>query len=118
MINRDFLPLKQYNLIVTGANWTTSKATGVAYKTLNGSWRIILNISGSVSATATLTLTVGGIVFTSNNQAVGCHIDNNTGFNSYATGGASTIYINSGSNFTTVDILADAEIVSKPTWCE
>jgi hypothetical protein len=112
------IPLNAYNLTVTGTNWTTAKAIGLPYKTLSGTWRIIINIAGTVSATNTLTLTVAGITFQAQHQAVSASMDNNTGFNVYATGGASTIYVNSGTNFSAVNISADVELTSKPTFVE
>lgn len=39
-------PEIQYDLTVTGTNWTTTRAVGVPYQTGNGIWRIKLNVGG------------------------------------------------------------------------
>ena len=62
--------LTEYDLSVTGTNWTTGFAVGIPYLT-NKQWHMKFNISGSLSvAAASLTLTVAGVEFTSNRQAI------------------------------------------------
>ena len=52
IVDRNRVPLKQYSLIVTGTNWTTSRAVGVPYQTTDGSWRLRFNITGAFSGAA------------------------------------------------------------------
>ena len=56
---------QQYNLTVTGSNWTTTRAVGVPYKTTDGSWRLKFNIVGAVSAATRTeyTVTIAGVTF-------------------------------------------------------
>ena len=53
----------QYNLKVTGTNWTTTRAVGIPYRVFdeakNEIWRLKFNISGTLStAAASITITV------------------------------------------------------------
>ena len=73
---------QQYDLTVTGANWTTTRAVGVPYKTTDGTWKLWFSITGtrsSGSAITAFTLTVAGVVFeatASNYQPVACSANN------------------------------------------
>jgi len=58
------LELTQKTLTVTGTNWTTTRAVGIAYKTINGVWRLTFNIVGTVSIPASsIVLTIANVVF-------------------------------------------------------
>ena len=99
--DRNRVPLKQYNLTVTGTNWTTSRAVGVPYQTINGVWRLRGNVSGSISvASATLTLSIDGILWGStSDEWAGAWATNGTTETQLAT-------LNTGTN--QVGIVLDA----------
>jgi hypothetical protein len=55
----------QVDLTVTLASWTTAVAKGIAYRTLDGQWRLRFNILGAMASGSrtSITLTVAGVVF-------------------------------------------------------
>lgn len=58
------LDVSQKTLTVTGTNWTTIRAVGIAYQTNDGAWRLRFNISGLISGTVgNITLTITGVLF-------------------------------------------------------
>lgn len=60
------VPLQEYALTVTGTSFTLTKAIGIPYQTLNGSWRFRFNLRGTVSGSPTvLVLSIEGIIFNS-----------------------------------------------------
>lgn len=121
LLDRNKTPLKQYNLIVTGTNWTTVRAIGIPYQTIDGAWRIRITMSGTLSAAATSkVLTFQGITFKSTSgyeqsghiRAVGTapyHGALNVSV------GASTMYTYHTSS-TLLDIGGDFELESKPSF--
>lgn len=53
---------KKYTITVTGANWTTTHAYGIPYRTIDGVWMLRFNIHGTTSNTDTnYALAVTGI---------------------------------------------------------
>lgn len=58
--------LRQYTLTVTATNWTTTRAVGIPYQTLDGTWRLRFNIAGDQSPKQnSVTLSIGGVIFES-----------------------------------------------------
>jgi hypothetical protein len=62
-VGENLSTLRQYSLTVTGVNWTTSRAVGVPYQTLDGTWRLRFNIVGTDTATSSNTYTITGVTF-------------------------------------------------------
>jgi hypothetical protein len=116
--------LRQYTLTVTGpSSWTTIRAVGVPYQTLDGAWRLRFNIVGSSASTGTMTTTVAGIIFknvagyqqaitgyqnaTTTNAVAGCYTNPNTGdITLQYRDAATTNHVFSG----------DVELESKPSF--
>lgn len=122
--DRNRLPLRQYNLIVTGTNWTTYRAIGIPYQTVDGAWRIKLNISGAMtSASRTgMTLTVANISFASTSPGDGQDISAYEpaaaamcGAYTGTSNGQITIY-HSSTTTTTYNLSGDVELASKPSF--
>jgi hypothetical protein len=110
---------KQYDLTVTGTNWTTTRAVGLPYKDINGVWRLKFNISGTVSsATDELTLTISGITFkTGLYQAVLATLGSTSKHaEGFTTSGTSTYTIRVSATMSSFFMYGDVELDSKPTW--
>ncbi len=114
---------EQVDLTVTGTNWTTTRAVGTYYTTVNGTHRLRFNIRGGIStAVSSITLTVSGVAFKvgyTNGQAVSA-VMANEGVGYYSTidssvsGSAIYLYASGASNLAMVS--GDVELDSKPTW--
>lgn len=112
---------RQYDLTVTGTNWTTARAVGVPYKTRDGIWRLKFNINGALT-TATLTsytLTITGVTFkTGFAQAVSAFNQNNAAAcTARVTAATNTVVVYHAS--TSIDayyISGDVELDSQPTF--
>lgn len=116
---------KQYDLSVTGTNWSSVKAVGVPYKTLDGTWRMSLNIGGAFSsATSNSTISVSGVSFSSfsanGRQALGVATPlAPTSANEGATISSSgDISLKSASSTTEWLVSGDVELSSMPTFAE
>lgn len=110
---------KQYTLTVTGTNWTTTRAVGIPYKTLDGAWRFVFNIAGAVTSQSQNTLTINGVVFknTANHyQSITALAADATANTGYCTPNASTIFVKSAANTLAWYISGDVELDSKPTF--
>ena len=111
---------KQYNLTVTGTNWTTNYAWGVPYKDINGNWHLKFNIQGEVSvATNTLSLTISGVEMSSTYTLQSCAGGTTTGVyfrNCYARSATDDIYLVMGANASVFYASGDIVLDSKPTW--
>jgi len=116
--------LRQYTLSVSGTNtWVTERAVGIPYRTLDGTWRLRFNISGSHTSATTTSLTVSGVVFKTlpgptTRQA--CHANDNSGgsapSNNFCQGGSSTISINHASANTQNTVFGDVELDGQPSF--
>lgn len=117
----------QVDLTVTGTNWTTTRAVGLAYKTLNEVWRLRFNIVGaraSGSSIANYVLTISGITFKTLSAGTGQGIFGDSdgapgaAIVTYALSGSSNmqIYYSSSTNTLTHHFFGDVELDSKPTW--
>lgn len=113
----------QYDLTVTGTNWTTTRAVGVVYKMASGQYRMRFNIAGTVTGTvSSFTGTISGVVFkniASYYQRISTET-NNGGISTYTSNvipNTATFSINHASNAVGgYSIFGDVEIESKPTW--
>jgi hypothetical protein len=116
-------PLKEYNLIVTATNWTTTRAIGIPYQTIDGVWRLRYNVVGTLSSpSASFSLIVQGISFpTAINQMCsgGQFTDNTTSLiRSWASGGSSSLSIYLSSTASSFAWSGDVELASKPSFVE
>lgn len=122
-LDRNIRNESKVNLIVTAANYTTTRAVGIAYKDLNGEWNLKFNIRGVLSSgAANTTLSIEGIQlkglkyqpFTANSEGASIQ---------YCRGGASgpdsnDLYLQFSAAKTIVQIQGDFELTSKPSWVE
>lgn len=128
LMDRGRLPLKQYSLIVTGTNWTTARAVGTPFQTLDGTWKLEGNISGTMSsATNVISLTIQGIIVKAGTQGQAVSMDllltsgsvHQPANRFEATAGAATIIVSSAvGNFDNVRTNFNIELDSKPTFCQ
>lgn len=116
---------KQVDLTVTGTNWTTVKAVGVAYADSTGAWRLTFNISGSMTAASRtgVTLTVTGITFKNTSgfaQAVHTIADVQSLFvQTYCNPNTGNLVLAHGSTTTEAyNLSEDVALESKPTWAD
>lgn len=112
----------QVGLTVTGTNWTTTRAQGIAYEDGAGVWRFKFNIDGSISVGATsLTLSLvysgANVTFkTGFSQAVAAAGNVTSTFYFGATnGGTNNIDLFTGSSTTNWRTSGDVELDAKPT---
>lgn len=112
---------KEYSLTVTGSNWTTAVATGVPFRTLDGTWYLEYHITGSLSvSSASFIGTVTGIT-TSNgsaNQLQPINASTTAAGFDYGYWDANTNTYNLGFNATTTrpNINGVVKLQSKPTF--
>lgn len=112
----------QYPITVTGTNFTTERAVGSIYQTLDGTWRVTLNIQGSLSSPAgSVILSAVGLGFfdtggTVNKQAMSGRDDTNGTFTSvWAEGNTSNIHVVFSGSSSVFAIAGDVELGSKPS---
>lgn len=107
----------QVALTVTGTNWTTTRAVGLVYQTLDGAWRLLFNVYGSVSvATDNLTLTFSGIVFKNGTyQPVAAYLSGNRYYNSRVESNTSTLIIALNATSSVFGFSGDVELNAKPS---
>jgi hypothetical protein len=118
----------QYDLTVTGTNWTTRRAVAFVYETKDNKWRAAINIMGTLSSLTTVfTGTISGMTF-KNVSGVGAAgqalssyladvaVADRATIKARADSNASTFIVSSASNFDTIQISGDVELESKPTW--
>lgn len=84
-VGENLSALRQYTLTVTGTNWTTVRAVGVPYRTLDGVWRLRFNITGTTSSSSRTSylVTISGVAFKSgagNYQAISAFSPSGSGF--------------------------------------
>ena len=114
-------PEWQYDLTVTGTNWTTTRAVGVVYKMASGQYRMRFNVTGTVSSASRTTyqVTFSGVTFkTSGVQTVTGWGNQGTATTyCYVNSGASTLDIGHSTGAGTVYFFSgDVELESKPAW--
>lgn len=128
-VGENLSALRQYTLTVTDTNWTTNRAVGVPYRTLDGTWRLRFNIVGTYSIGTTLTsLAIAGIVFPAPIQTFSVYADNGAtdaliniartvgSSNVLTIRGVSYVTANTILNITGVRIAGDLELAGKPAW--
>jgi hypothetical protein len=118
---------KQVALTVTGTNWTTIRAIGVAYADSAGAWRLKFNIKGSLSSAASVFQgTVTGVVFKSvgaeaQAQAISVKLTEYGAADMVATEnfvgtGTSIFQVSAAANFNRILVSGDVELNAEPTW--
>lgn len=128
-VGENLSALRQYNLTVTDTNWTTARAVGVPYRTLDGTWRLKFNIIGTYSVGTTLSnLTIAGVSFGPAVQTFATYLTDavrdcltniartNTGGNILTMRGIDYTVANTIASITGVRAAGDVELSSKPTW--
>lgn len=114
----------QTALTVTGTNWTTIRAVGMAYSDVNGQWRFRFNIRGSLSVAALdITLTVSGVTAknggANSEQAItAAQLDSGAIATHYGfwNVNSSSLRMRFSANVTIPTVSGDIELESKPTW--
>lgn len=114
--------LTQYNIVVSGTNWTTIRAIAVPYKVKDSSdniiWRMKFNIAGTLSvAAASLTLSIAEVVFkniTGFKQAVTVFWDAGTYEQGYADPNTGNLILTAGANDANPYISGDVELNEAP----
>ena len=120
LIDRNKVNLVQYNLTVSGASsWTTVRAVGIPYQTLDGAWRLKFNLYGTQSSSGSNTLTIAGVTFhAAYNQATHfSHMMNASYYHSETIKNTSTVSF-SGQATSEAAISGDVELALKPAWIE
>ncbi len=118
-----YLNLHQFDItdsVKGSGDWTTIKAVGVPYRTVNGVWRLIFNLDGS-GLLQTTTISISGIVFKIGyNQEVGYSsgASGTTQGKHYAADGTNSIQIYLSTQEWRHFISGDVELNSKPTWVD
>jgi hypothetical protein len=113
---------RQYDLTVTGTNWTTTRAVGLPYRTIDGTWRLRVNIGGAYSSGVTSgSLAISGIVaknVSEYRQPISGPSRGGTlgSQHAYFSPNENTITWNHSQTQTTVGFSGDVELESKPTW--
>lgn len=114
---------EQYALTVTGTNWTTTKAVGVPYKTLDGTWRMTLSVGGLFSsATGESSVYITGVAFNSfsNNGrqalAVSTPLIRTTANEGATVSGSGEIRLSSAGTTTEWVVSGDVELTNQPTF--
>jgi hypothetical protein len=111
---------KQYDLTVTGTGWTTTRAVGVPYQTINGVWRMKFNMYGTIASgtRSGLSVNVTGVV-SAYAQAISALTDNASLSFYRAYSGASTNLLDfshASGTTTTYFYSGDIELASKPSF--
>lgn len=113
---------KQVALTVTGTNWTSDYAVGMAYADSSGTWRLIFNIRGHTSSGATsLALTLESptaVTFPGYVQAAAAQGEGTAPYTASGNTGISTgrITISASSSTTIWAVSGDVALASEPTW--
>ena len=109
----------QYNLTVTGTNWTTTRAVGVVYKTGGGVYRMRFDIKGSVSSGSrtTYTASIDGVTFFAD-SAIMAYTQTAIAYNRAFAGSSSGNITMEHASATTVGYTfsGDVELESKPSF--
>lgn len=114
---------KQYDLTVTGTNWTTGRAKGIYYIDQTGAHRLKFNIRGTLSSLATsFTGTIVGITTISGviqGVAVQTYNSSSPAFPASNAGFTSNgFYTTMAADANDIRISGDVELASKPTWAD
>jgi hypothetical protein len=118
---RDKRPCSEISLIVTGNNsWATVRATGIFYVTIDGKWRVQLNIVGTTAAASPITLAVNGVTFANvfRQSLSGDAQQNAAWYYAYVEPATNNIVIGGASTPSGWVIAGDVELQKKPTFME
>jgi len=105
----------QYDLTVTGTNWTTTRAVGVVYKCGGGQYRMKFNIDGTVSSGSRnlYNLTTG--IRLKASSAISSYSDGNVTTALMSISGTITI-AHASATTTNYQVSGDVELDGKPSW--
>lgn len=119
-VGENLSALRQYTLSVSGtSSWVTSYAVGVPYQTLDGQWRIRINIEGTSSINTPVDLTITGVVFKTTGsvgQALAVWSNGAAGNYGRANSGANTIRMLCTANSTQWGVTGDVALDDKPSF--
>lgn len=114
---------RQFTLSISGpAGWSTTRAVGVPYQTLDGAWRLKFNITGTFNNASGGTLTFNGsqVVFknvANFRQGVTASTSSATpNITAFANPNASTITFDVNTGITEVYVSGDCELESAPSF--
>jgi len=120
LLDRDRVPLKQVPLKVTGTNWTTDFAFGVAYQLFDGQWRFVFNLKGVLSVPAiTLALNVQGVGFLQSSSIAANSTDNalkNLNKCTCGENGSSNLNLNADTTVSFWIVSGDVALAGPPAW--
>jgi hypothetical protein len=115
------------DFVVTGTNWTTTRAVAIPYQNTGGSWRMKFNITGSVNSASrnAYSATISGVTFKNISNFIQAISANgrpgvgNNGVNGEAGPNNGIVKINHPSSVTDAyQYSGDVELDSKPTWAD
>jgi hypothetical protein len=114
--DRNRAPWKVYNLVLTStpAGWATSRAIGVPYQLLDGSWRFKFDIYATLSSSANFTFAIQGISSSLAYQAITAELFRPTA--GYMSGNVVTV--SAATAYTEVSVSGDIPLSTKPTFVE
>lgn len=117
-VGENLSAVRQYNLTVTGTGFTSTRAVGIPYKTLDGTWRLRFNIVGTRTSSATWLLSVSGITTVNVRQAIASNDDSggSAQSNAFAEASSSTIQLTHAAAFTGATCAGDIELTGKPSF--
>ena len=116
LLGRNTIPWNQISISTTGTNWTNVRSTAIAYQTLNGVWRLMADINGTLSSgTTSFDLTIVGITFPYEQAVTVC--GKAAGACGFTRGGNGAMNIASTSSTTAWTVHVDCEVL-KPYWIE
>ncbi len=106
---------------LAATNWTNTRTTLLPYQTIDGTWRLRMNIWGSITSTTTVSMTMSGVLFQTGRQALAVNPGGGTPIAIYCycdafSGPTNSIFTNSPSAFIALSISGDVELTGKPTW--
>jgi len=115
--DRGMLPVKQVNLKVTGTNWSTTRAVGKFWKTINGAYVMQISVVGLVTGTpGSVTLSIAGVTFVNGvNQA--CAVYSSTDARARVNSNSGNLYV-SGTSLANIYVSGIVDLESKPDFLE
>lgn len=100
---------------MTGTGYTVASGSLVPYQTQDGTWRLRINVRGTITSTSSVLLTLSGVTFSAVDQGMTFSGNGVASVTAVASGGTINVS-NAVSNFTVVIVSGDVELASKPTW--
>jgi len=114
------ISMSQVALTVTGNNsWSTTRAVGIKYQTLDGTWRLRFNIVGGISSASSGYVEISGIKgknVSAYYQSVSVASDSNVRGSGFMYPNQGRIDYNVSSSVTNISISGDIELNEEPSW--